>query len=531
MKRLIKKAKSKKLDSDLANFLYTCISMFTYNTNEVLLNQCLSYLNNINIKDISEDEESEMYMYYMKIKSYAIKNDLEDEFEALDNQGTVDKELVGDGYSTDIIVNDGTTVTGDQMVCTYKNDTLGDTYYIFEVGDNFILKSSSDLNTDLLVTANDDTGFADIEDEVLKLINDRPGYVKDASGLVGINTATQNWQDYLDTTSGANTDNSSSSDDDSEETDEEEKPKKKEIKDKTEYKADIKFDSKDIAAINSFVTRANGSRYVVDVNFEQVKDAALRSRLVRYAFNINNIMSGYKSYFPDMNFISAYFKDENKSDSCGLIASVDNYFVALSYSCDTDLDKFKTILNNIYNSQLTDLNDENERTILIAYYNENNKTSELMNEYNEYKQNDQTWMQKKESEGYALDDIAKMIETMEDLAKPESQSINYYSPEYQVAVMTLFLDNAFYAEECDTFEAAEDYIFANNTVHSYTFYDNAYSPSEDREEIEQSPKYYLHVVFYKYYKDSFLTWLENHEKIILNYTDVVAQVDAVPDSK
>ena len=57
MKRLIKKAKSKKLDSDLANFLYTCISMFTYNTNEVLLNQCLSYLNNINIKDISEDEE------------------------------------------------------------------------------------------------------------------------------------------------------------------------------------------------------------------------------------------------------------------------------------------------------------------------------------------------------------------------------------------------------------------------------------------------------------------------------------------
>ena len=143
------------------------------------------------------------------------------------------------------------------MVCTYKNDALGDTYYIFEVGDNFILKSSSDLNTDLLVTANDDTGFADIEDEVLKLINNRPGYVKDASGLVGINTATQNWQDYLDTTSGANTDNSSSSDDDSEETDEEEKPKKKEIKDRTEYKEDIKFDSKDIAAINSFVTRAN----------------------------------------------------------------------------------------------------------------------------------------------------------------------------------------------------------------------------------------------------------------------------------
>lgn len=535
MKRLIRTiyAQSKKLDKDLFDFLQTCVDTFTYNTNAALLNECMSYMSNINIKDISEDNESEMYMYYMKIKSYAINNDLMDEFKNLKNQDAVDKELVSEGYTTDIIINEGTKVSGDQMVCTYKNDRLGDTYYIFEANDKFILKSSSDLNTDLLVTNNDDAGFNEIENLIIEHINNMPGYVRNTMGLAGIDVATEAWQEYLNNTTGANRDNSEqTSQTNNTKSNNSDNSQNTKIDDTTEYTVDIKFDSKDIAIINSFVNSANNSRYVVNTNFEQIKDASLKHRLVKRAFMADNIISSFKSYFPDMEFISAYFKDENKSDCCGLIAAVDNYFVALSYGCDADLDQFKTVFNEICSSEFSDIIDDDEKTVITAYYNENNITADLLKQYVEYQQDNQAFFrQKVEVEGMPMDSVARLIETMEELSTPESQAINYYSPEYQVAILNIFLDNAFYAEECDTFEAAEEYIFANNTVHSYTFYDSSYTPSESREELEQSPKYYLHVTFYRYYKNKFLTWLENHEKIILNYTDVETQIKTVPDSK
>lgn len=310
MKRLIRTiyAQSKKLDKDLFDFLQTCVDTFTYNTNAALLNECMSYMSNINIKDISEDNESEMYMYYMKIKSYAINNDLMDEFENLKNQDAVDKELVSEGYTTDIVINEGTKVSGDQMVCTYKNDRLGDTYYIFEVNDKFILKSSSDLNTDLLVTNNDDAGFNEIENLIIEHINNMPGYVRNTMGLTGIDVATEAWQEYLNNTTGANRDNSEqTSQTNNTKSNNSDNSQNTKIDDTTEYTVDIKFDSKDIAIINSFVNSANNSRYVVNTNFEQIKDASLKHRLVKRAFMADNIISSFKSYFPDMEFISAYF--------------------------------------------------------------------------------------------------------------------------------------------------------------------------------------------------------------------------------
>lgn len=535
MKRLRKiYAKSKKLDEDLVDFLNECISIFTYNTNTVLLNQCMSYINSLNLKNISEDEESELYMYYMKIKSFAIRNNLEDEFSDLNNQAQVDSELVNDGYDTDVIINDGTKVSGDQIVATYKTTLQGDTYYIFEVNDKFILKSSSDLNTDLLVADNDDDGFEEIENEILNYIKNIPNYFRNTTGLVGINTATQGWQDYISSMPNQNGQNNNSSNDNSNDTDDEEEEayhRRKKIKDKTEYQADIKFDSKDIAPINSFVSKASNDSYVVDIKFEQIKNAALNYRLIKRAFIADNMITGFKSFFPNMSFISAYFKDEDKSDCCGLIATVDDYFIGLSYGCDNDFTQFKSFLNNLYSTELTDVVDADERTILISYYNENNLTANLMNEYNEYKQDNQAWIAKMESSGDSLDDISRMIETMEDLAKPENQDLNYYSEAYQSAIINVFIRNSFYVEQFDSFDEAEEFIFANNNVHSYTFYNNAYSPSEGKTELEQSPKYYLHVIFYRYYRDSLLSWLNAHEKIILNFTDVIAQVSAVPEKK
>ena len=535
MKRLIKTvyAKSKKLDRSLFKFLKTCINTFTYNTNAALLNECMTYINNIDIKKVTKENEAEMYMYYMKIKTYAMNNNLMNEFESLQDQPQIDKKLTSAGYTTTVATNDGTKVSGDQIICIYKNDKLGDTYYVYKTNDKFILKSSNDLNADLLTTDDTDSGFDEIEKLVIERINDVPGYVRNTVSLPEINFGTEAWQEYLNSTAGeGNEEQTDSNESTSTSTITETVQKNtKQDEEKTEYTVDIKFDSKDIAAINSFVSSTERNKSVVKTTFEQIKSASLKYRLVKQAFAANNIMSGFKAYFSNMNFISAYFKDENKSDCCGLIAEVDGDFIALSYGCDNDLSQFELTFNDICSANFSDIIDANEKIVITAYYNENNKTSELLKQYDEYeKDNDAFVKNKTEVDGMSMDDVAKLIETMEELSSQESQNINYLSPEYKTAVLNIFLNNAFYAEECTTFKDAEDYIFANNAVHSYTFYNNSYSPAAGRNELKQSPKYYLHVTFYKNYKYTFQTWLENHEKIILNYTDVEAQMKIVPDS-